>query len=248
MPWFNVDDGFANSKPVLRIPRRYRCAAVGLWTLAGSWSAKELTDGFIPDHALEEFASTPAMATLLVKADLWTEVAGGWQFNNWAKYQKTKEQVYAYRAAEAERKRKQRSGGKPPGGGGVSHPDSGRTEPAIPSGLQAESEVPIPVPIPNHSSLGDLGGGVTSVDGSEPPRYCEKHPNDTTDYCRRCVVLRKRHDAWKDQQAQREADEVERQRQKREALAQRLKACPQCDEDGWRYDDREIKCKHQEAM
>jgi hypothetical protein len=105
MPWFNVDDGFANSKPVLRIPRRYRCPAIGLWTLAGSWSAKELTDGFIPDHAIEEFCSTEAMAALLVKAELWRKVVGGWQFENWPKYQKTKEQVYAFRAAEAERKR-----------------------------------------------------------------------------------------------------------------------------------------------
>ncbi|ASR86433.1 replication initiation protein [Mycobacterium phage Arib1] len=113
MPWFNVDDGFANSKPVLRIPRRYRCQAIGLWTLAGSWSAKELTDGFIPDHTIEEFAGTPAIAEHLVRAGLWTKVEGGWQFENWAKWQKTKAQVLTYRAADADRKRKARSRIKP---------------------------------------------------------------------------------------------------------------------------------------
>ncbi|QFG11129.1 replication initiation protein [Mycobacterium phage Xula] len=113
MPWFNVDDGFANSKPVLRIPRRYRCQAIGLWTLAGSWSAKELTDGFIPDHTIEEFAGTPALAEHLVRAGLWTKVEGGWQFENWAKWQKTKAQVLTYRAADADRKRKARSRTKP---------------------------------------------------------------------------------------------------------------------------------------
>lgn len=109
MPWFNVDDGFANSKPVLRIPRRYRCAAIGLWTLAGSWSAKELTDGFIPDEALEEFASTTAMAGMLVKAGLWAKVDGGWQFEGWSKWQKTKEKVLAYREREADKKRNARA-------------------------------------------------------------------------------------------------------------------------------------------
>ncbi|TDZ92109.1 hypothetical protein CCUG60885_04223 [Mycobacteroides salmoniphilum] len=113
IPWFNVDDGFANSKPVLRIPRRYRCTAIGLWTLAGSWSAKELTDGFIPDHAIEEFASNASIAGHLVRAGLWSKVIGGWQFEGWEKWQKTKEQVLAFRAAEAERKRNSRAKGKP---------------------------------------------------------------------------------------------------------------------------------------
>lgn len=113
MPWFNVDDGFSNSKPVLRIPRRYRCTAIGLWTLAGSWSAKELTDGFIPDHTLEEFASNASIAGHLVKAGLWSKVSGGWQFEGWEKWQKTKEQVLAFRATEAERKRNARAKDKP---------------------------------------------------------------------------------------------------------------------------------------
>ena len=111
MVWFNVDDGFANSKPVLKIPRRYRCAAIGLWTLAGSWSAKELTDGFIPDNAIEEFAGTAQLAEHLVRAGLWARVDEGWQFEGWAKWQKTKEKVLAYREREAEKKRAARSKG-----------------------------------------------------------------------------------------------------------------------------------------
>lgn len=123
MPWFNVDDGFANSKPVLRIPRRYRCAAIGLWTLAGSWSAKELTDGFVPDHTIEEFASTPAIADVLVKCGLWKKSGDGWQFENWPKWQKTKAQVLAFREAEAERKRNARAKNKP-----KDHPTNGLGE------------------------------------------------------------------------------------------------------------------------
>lgn len=249
MPWFNVDDGFANSKPVLRISRRYRCAAIGLWTLAGSWSAKELTDGFIPDHAIEEFASTPAMAGMLVRAGLWREVAGGWQFENWAKYQKTKEQVYAFRAAEAERKRVARSKPKPPGGGGVSHPDSDRTEPAVPLGLQAESGLPIPEPLPtpNLSSVETSSGGVTSVDAHDPRPECRRHdangnPNDES--CRACGKQRD----WDTRHAAEiERNQLDEKRRARQARADAIKACGECDEEGWRYDDREIRCTHPET-
>jgi len=108
MPWFKVDDGFTNSKPVLKIPRRFRAAAVGLWTLAGAWSAKELTDGNIPEYLLEEFASTPAIAKHLVASGLWETNADGWAFVGWSKYQPTRAQVMADRDAEAERKRKYR--------------------------------------------------------------------------------------------------------------------------------------------
>lgn len=134
MTWFKVDDGFTNSKPVLRIPRRYRASAIGLWTLAGAWSAKELTDGYIPEYILEELAGTPSMAAHLVAAELWSEAQNGWSFRNWAKYQPTREQVLADREKEAERKRRQRSSGRSPGG----------TTTGLPVGHQAESGVPVP--------------------------------------------------------------------------------------------------------
>lgn len=160
IPWFNVDDGFANSKPVLRIPRRYRCAAIGLWTLAGSWSAKELTDGFIPDEALEEFASTAAMAGMLVKAGLWTKVEDGWQFEGWSKWQKTKEKVLAYREREAEKKRGQRSTPKTPAQDGVSPGDTGGTQPGVPEGHPRESPLcpgqPLPTPVPTPKPQDDV--------------------------------------------------------------------------------------------
>lgn len=223
MPWFNVDDGFANSKPVLRIPRRYRCAAIGLWTLAGSWSAKELTDGFIPDHAIEEFASTPAMAELLVRADLWRKVEGGWQFENWSKYQKTKEQVYAFRAAEAERKRKQRSGGKPPGGGGVSHPDSGRTDAAVPPGSDAPSGQPLPTPLPTPkpSSVETSRGGVTQVNANDPRPECHEHQTNHTGPCRAC----KRRQDWDDRH---EGEALRTQLEEKRRLREIALNCPRC--------------------
>lgn len=141
MVWFKVDDGFPNSKPVLRIPRRHRASAIGLWTLAGAWSAKELTDGHIAEHLIEEFASTPAMARQLVACGLWEEVETGWNFRNWSKWQPTREQVNADREREAQRKRSYRASKRSPGG-----TTQGQTP-----GHQAESGHPDPTrPDPTH--------------------------------------------------------------------------------------------------
>jgi hypothetical protein len=144
MPWFKIDDGFTNSKPVLRLQRRVRSSAIGLWTLAGAWSAKELTDGFIPGYVIEELASTPAIAGHLVKCGLWEEAEEGWQFKGWDKYQPTREQIMEARDREAERKRKYRESQRRPSG-----TTAGRTE-----GHQQESEPPDPTrPDPTRTNI-----------------------------------------------------------------------------------------------
>lgn len=121
MPWFYVDDGFSDSKPVLNMPDRYRLAACGLWVLAGSWSAKEELDGFVPKSKLRQLgARAPIIAALTdsgpLSAPLCTEVSGGIQFNSWDKWQPTKAELVAERLenerkreAEAERKRRERA-------------------------------------------------------------------------------------------------------------------------------------------
>lgn len=246
MPWFNVDDGFANSKPVLRIPRRYRCPAVGLWTLAGSWSAKELTDGFIPDHALEEFCSTSAMADLLVHAGLWKRVDRGWQFENWSKYQKTKAQVCAYRAAEAERKQRQRSGGKPAGQASVSASCPGGTPPGVPPVSQRASGHPLPKPLPVPKESVD-GPRVEAV-GHTLSEFCTKHPNGTLDRCGDCANARKVFEARKRQLQALEQDELNTKRLQREHDKRMQRECPVCDENGMRETPTGLtRCNHQEA-
>jgi hypothetical protein len=153
MAWFKMDDGFANSKPVLRIPRRYRLQAVGLWALAGTWSAKEETDGFIPEYVLEEFCGTPGIANQLVQAGLWEIVEGsskdrvgilsavsddpqlpGWVFRNWGKYQPTKAELEENREKERIRKANYRK----------SQRDTHGTEAGQAEGHQQASEHPDP--------------------------------------------------------------------------------------------------------
>lgn len=134
MPWFKVDDGFANSEPVMRVPRRYRASVIGLWTLSGTWCAKELTDGRVPVHMIEELAGTTAQAAWLVTAGLWAETPEGYEFIGWDKYQPTRAEVEESRRKEAERKARYR----------MSRRDTPGTPPSVPQVSQQESGHPDP--------------------------------------------------------------------------------------------------------
>lgn len=85
MAWFYIDGEFAASKEVLRIPPTRRAAAVGLWTLAGTWCAGQTDDGVVPDYVLDLFGGAAEYAEELVLVGLWHPVEGGWQFANWRK-------------------------------------------------------------------------------------------------------------------------------------------------------------------
>lgn len=93
MAWFKIDDGFwAHPKTVgLSGP------AVALWLRGGTWSASQLTDGFIPAKILPLLQAETSHAAELVEADLWEVLPDGWGFHDWQKYQPTREQVEAKR-------------------------------------------------------------------------------------------------------------------------------------------------------
>ncbi|MCV7358507.1 hypothetical protein [Mycolicibacterium fluoranthenivorans] len=261
MPWFNVDDGFANSKPVMRIPRRYRTTAIGLWTLTGSWSAKELTDGHIPAEVVEEFGGTPKIVDLLVDSGLWERVEDGVQFSNWAKWQKTKQQVVDFRAAEAERKRKQRERISRPSKQGereMSRNGHETVPTSVPVGHQRESALPTPEPLPTPSPSPNpvvtYGGEVTSADAgvnTPPPEFCPQHPEGTDAPCRACGGARQRRQAWEAEHGSAvEASAAAAKAERKRVLAD----CPDCDEYGWTTDETgqttpdSVKCTHGAAV
>lgn len=103
MPWFRVDDSFYDHpKAIAAEP------ALGLWLRAGCWSAKQLTDGFVPESMLHTFKATARKAQILVDArvrpdgaGLWVPVRGGWQFHDWQDYQPSR--------VETETKREKRA-------------------------------------------------------------------------------------------------------------------------------------------
>lgn len=250
MAWFKVDDGFANSRPVLAIPRRYRAQAVGLWVMAGTWSAKELTDGFVPRYVVNEVAaSTPAIATYLVKAGLWEVCSDrdGFLFVGWAKYQFTKEQVLTRRKSEAEKKQRARDAAR--------KADEQRRNNTVPEGVPrgqvgeslgeslGESGLPDqtrPDQTRTNLSLVTSKGGVALVDAPEPPRQCQSHINDPTPpRCGFCSDARKLHAEWTSQR------NLKRDREKSEHRSA-IDACALCDENGMTEVGNGLdRCSHQ---
>lgn len=150
MAWYKVDDRLPTSRKLMRIPRSKRAAAIGVWTLAGAWSMHDLTDGFVPAYAIEEWGGDESHAQALVAAGMWEEDERdgdpGYQFVNWDEYQPTKADVEAKRERDRERKRNQpRTSGGKFAGRTVDGSDSARkvTESERNS---ADSTVPLPSP------------------------------------------------------------------------------------------------------
>ena len=110
MVWFNVDDGF-HSHPK---SQQLTLGAVGLWTLAGSWCSRHLTDGDIPEHVLIRLSpcsprQTKTHAAELVHARLWDTTCHGWHFHDWLAHQRSKEDVEADREANRVRQARLRA-------------------------------------------------------------------------------------------------------------------------------------------
>lgn len=99
MTWFKVDDGLAVHPKVLAAGNM----AMGLWVRAGSWCAANLTDGHLPRTMIAPLDGRKRDADRLIKAGLWIETSGGYQFVDWSDWQPTKEQVRADREATKKR-------------------------------------------------------------------------------------------------------------------------------------------------
>lgn len=78
--WFKVSDDFhSHPKAMAAGP-----AAIGLWTVAGSWSSDKATGGFVPDFMIPRLCEGGlSLARKLVAVGLWSRVKGGYQFHEW---------------------------------------------------------------------------------------------------------------------------------------------------------------------
>lgn len=269
MPWFFVDDAFADSKPVMRLDRSLRNEAIGLWVRCGAWSAKEETDGRVPLDIVKQFGGTPRIIkSLQFQAELWqkpgentrettVETTGKSSqksreiiFANWEKWQKTKAENDARRKADAARQmtHRRRKGRGYVAPDPIEADEMSQRDGDLPtdSVSRCESQRPDPTrPDPTLSTSGvTSGGGVTSADARDPRPHCPRHSENHDGPCRKCKARRE----WDEtHEAEIARDELERKRAARAVAAAAIQNCSQCDEDGWRYDDRAIKCKHQEA-
>lgn len=121
MAWFKVDDQLAFNAKIVAAGNE----AMGLWVRAGSWSAAQLTDGFVPEHMANAMAggskpcgehcghgkqiangmAKPCGAISLVNALLWDEVEGGYQFHDWLEFQPSGQEEKARRREISEKRK-----------------------------------------------------------------------------------------------------------------------------------------------
>lgn len=111
MVWFLVDDNLAFHKKVLAAGD----AAMGMWVRAGSWSAANLTDGYIPEQVRHQIGDK-RLANSLVTSELWSRVTNpvtgrpiGYQFHDWHHCQPPSDQVKQRREQARVRKQRQRA-------------------------------------------------------------------------------------------------------------------------------------------
>jgi len=151
MAWFKVDDKLPTSRKLMKIPRRYRFACLGLWTLAGAWSAGEETDGVIHDHMLEEWGAPQTLVDWLVSVDLWVPYPEGTdskvRFKNWDEYQPTKEELNHKREKNREKLRHWRDRNRVTGGGVTGFVTDGVTPSVTPPPTR-----PVPTPLKDLTS------------------------------------------------------------------------------------------------
>ena len=108
MPWFKVDDTLATHAKVVRAGN----SAMGLWVRAGSWSASQLTDGYVPTDMIGVLGGKPADARRLVEVGLWVNADGGYRFHQWHDRQPSREETERKRDQWRERQRRARSKGE----------------------------------------------------------------------------------------------------------------------------------------
>lgn len=87
MGWVALDDGFFANPKILEVGH----AGAGLYAMALSYCGKYLTDGFVPAGWLN--GHPKALASKLTTAKLWAEVEGGFQIEDYADHNPTKQQV-----------------------------------------------------------------------------------------------------------------------------------------------------------
>lgn len=138
MTWFRIDDGFYDHPKVGEL-EDHDCfaASVALWVLAGTWSARHLTDGEVPDRQVRKLGFTDEDAGALVSVGLWERRKDGYSFHKWTEHQPTKAAVESKRTADRVRKESARKSRRNPSGQPT---ESARS----PQGIQAESALPGP--------------------------------------------------------------------------------------------------------
>jgi hypothetical protein len=185
MTWFKVDDSFHAHPKVLAT----EADALGLWVVAGAWSSAHLTDGFVPDHALQRLLPDSAtLAKKLITAGLWRKVRGGYQFHDWNDFQPSASDVRTMREKRAT-------------AGRIGGMASGKTRSKTGSKNEALASPTVEPPARPDPFLGGRSSSPTYDRvraGSEPPPpRCPEHlENPTEGNCGPCGDARRARTRW----------------------------------------------------
>jgi len=104
MAWFRVDDQLHGHPKA----RQAGLAAMGLWSLAGSYSASYGLAGDVPAHYVAGWPNGRKLAQALVACGLWETTENGWRFHDWDDYQPSADEIEEARAAARRRQREHR--------------------------------------------------------------------------------------------------------------------------------------------
>lgn len=98
--WFKVDDSFFSNPKTAMLSD----GATALWLRSGSWSAQQLTDGFIPARMVPMFRGSDDSVRELCDVGLWErdDERDGYRFHDWSDYQPDGEEVDALRRKRSE--------------------------------------------------------------------------------------------------------------------------------------------------
>lgn len=241
MPDFRVADTAAEH-PKLRAAG---LAAAGLWSLAGAYAMRELTDGWVPAYWVGTWPSGKRHAAKLIEVGLWRaeERKGlpGYAFHDWLDIQRSAASVHAERAEgreRARRSRQQRAAER-----------SGERAPEAPPDVRSESHDSRALTralTPGGSSGEGTSGTERATPRDDPRPRCPEHANWPPDQripaCGACKQLRL-------EAEQHAADQQQHDLAQRAAWRAAVDACPRCDERGLLEldDDRVARCDHRPA-
>lgn len=115
MAYFDVEDSIAECPEVMRIPKRYRLAAVGLWAMCGGWLTRHGgEDRFVPDAVVKQYGGTTNLVAWLVVAELVQVAPGGVAYSLRRCHVMAPQRAQADRTSNAERQRRHREKQKHP--------------------------------------------------------------------------------------------------------------------------------------
>lgn len=146
--WFKVDDSFYSNPKTAMLSD----GATALWLRSGSWSAQQLTGGFVPARMVPMFRGSDDSVRELCDAGLWAydEQKDGYQFHDWSDYQPDGEEVDALRKkrSEAGKRGANRRWGKPENGKNGKCHSKPMANAWQTDGKSMANSCPVPVPVP----------------------------------------------------------------------------------------------------